>query len=311
MTDINTRSVLVPLKAGFIRIVLFLFSAVFLSIQWPAAESGLIYAGQRNTGEKPDGTAHVPGDSAQSAADISFPGPADDPGADRTGPVPADSAREPVSHNPRALRYNGIYLTSNVAANTGLLKAVIARCRETVISGLVIDMKDDNGRFAYRSRLPLAGLIGSNTRRMADPRQTVSLLHQNGLIACARVVCFKDPRLALYAGPDSTYPYAVIDSSTGLPWKQKNGETWANPYDERVHDYLIGLVDELVSFGFDQVQLDYIRFPTDGEMSMILYPVAIDSVNKADVLSLFLTRVRSRLESSGTSLAVDVFGWVP
>lgn len=224
-------------------------------------------------------------------------------------PPPPPVSPPPVS--PRALRYNAIYLNSGSVANDALMDKFIQRVRGTAINGFVMDMKDDMGRLSWRSRLPLAALCGSNTRRLSDPAAMVKKLHDNGLVACARVVSFKDPLLASYAGPDSTYPYAVLNSANGRPWEQDNGELWVNPYDSRVQEYLIGVVEELLSFGFDQVQMDYIRFPTDGKIGQLKYPVVIDSLEKIEVISGFLSRVRQTVDRHNASLSVDVFGWVP
>ncbi|MBN2288700.1 MAG: hypothetical protein JXQ83_05160 [Candidatus Glassbacteria bacterium] len=218
---------------------------------------------------------------------------------------------EPQSDNPLALRYNGIYISGATAGIRRKVEEFIDSVRGTVVGGFVIDMKDDHGRLSYTSSLPLAAEIGANTRRLRDPAGLVEELHGHGLIACARVVAFKDPLLAGHAAGDSTWPYAVLDSATGAPWEQDNGELWANPYDERVHDYLLGIIGELISFGFDQIQLDYTRFPTDGKIGHCWYPVTIDSLNRADVMRLFLSKVSRTLEGSRVSLAVDVFGWVP
>jgi len=215
-----------------------------------------------------------------------------------------------ISFNPKALCYNGIYLNSWTAANSRRIDELITKSKGTPIGGFVIDMKDDHGFLSYTSKVPLAARIGANTKRIKDPAALVRRLHENGLVASARVVTFKDPILASYSA-DSTFPYAVLDSATGLPWEQDNGERWANPYDPRVHDYLLELIEELLEFGFDQIQLDYLRFPSDGEVSRCLYPVVIDSLHKADVIGLFLKKLRERIDTTEASLAVDVFGWVP
>jgi hypothetical protein len=219
---------------------------------------------------------------------------------------------EPQSDNQLALRYNGIYLSGITAAVERKIEALIDSAKGTPVGGFVIDMKDDLGRLSYTSKVSLAAKIGANTRRLRNPDSLVSKLHQNGLIACARIVSFKDPLLAGYLAEDSTYPYAVLDSATNMPWRQDNGERWSNPYDEKVQNYLLELIEELVSFGFDQIQLDYIRFPSDGKVGHCVYPVVIDSLNRADVLGLFLSKIREKLDCGHrVSLAVDVFGWVP
>ena len=226
-------------------------------------------------------------------------------------PPKYEPPNRPMSDNPRALRYNGIYLTGYSASSEKKVGNLIEESRGTVVGGFVMDMKDDQGHLTYRSEHPLSRLIGSGTGRLRNPKLLVDRLHDEGLIATARVVCFKDPILAGYAGPDSTFPFAVHDSATGRPWRQDNGEIWANPYHPEVREYLTYIVEELVCFGFDQIQLDYIRFPSDGDISRCVYPVKIDSLNRAEVIGHFLSRVRNKVDEQGVSLAADVFGWVP
>ncbi|MBW7995055.1 MAG: hypothetical protein FVQ81_00500 [Candidatus Glassbacteria bacterium] len=229
------------------------------------------------------------------------PPPAEDSAA-------ADTALPPP--NPRALRYNAIYISSGAIANGELMAKYIEKAKRYKLGGFVMDMKDDRGYLSWRSEHPVARKIGSGTGRLSDPNELVKLLHDNGLLACARVVAFKDPLLSQYV-ENGAYPYAVLDSSTGFPWEQDNGETWANMMDESIHEYLIGIIAELVAFGFDQIQLDYLRFPSDGPTERCFYPVAIDSLNKAEVIGLFLSRVRQVTDTADVSLAADVFGWVP
>ncbi len=226
---------------------------------------------------------------------------------------PEDSAARDTleqASNPLALRYNGIYLSSGAIAKDALMEKYIARAKQHGIGGFVMDMKDDRGYLSWRSEHPVARKIGSGTGRLSDPAALVKRLHDNGLIACARVVTFKDPLLSEYV-ENGAYPYAVLDNSTGFPWKQNNGETWANMMDERVHEYITSIVTELVAFGFDQIQLDYIRFPSDGPTERCYYPVAIDSLNKAEIIGLLLSKVRNVTGKAGVSLAADVFGWIP
>ncbi len=255
-------------------------------------------------------TALVAADTAIVADSLASPAAADTVAlaAAAADSAARDSSRQSV--NPLALRYNGIYLNSGAIARDELMEKYIARAKQYGIGGFVMDMKDDRGYLSWRSRHPLAKKIGSGTGRLSDPAALVKLLHDNGLVACARVVVFKDPLLSEYI-ENGAYPYAVLDSTTGFPWKQDNGETWANMMDERVHEYITGIVAELVAFGFDQIQLDYIRFPSDGPTGRCYYPVAIDSLNKAEIIGLLLSKVRSVTDTAGVSLAADVFGWVP
>ncbi|MFH1068269.1 MAG: putative glycoside hydrolase, partial [Candidatus Glassbacteria bacterium] len=155
---------------------------------------------------------------------------------ERAGQLIAEAtARE----NPRVLRFNAIYLNSGSVASNKLMDRFIERARKYSLGGFVMDMKDDHGYLSYTSRLPLAKKIGSNTRRVGDTASLVRRVHESGLTVTARVVCFKDRLLAGYS-ENGAFPFAVLDSTTGSPWKQDNGEIWANPYHPEVHGYLSG-----------------------------------------------------------------------
>ena len=84
----------------------------------------------------------------------------------------------------------------------------------------------------------------------------------------ARIVVFKDKHLSEYAGGK----YAVWNYNTGKAWVGTKDsaattfydENWVDPYCEEVWEYNVEIAKELISRGFDEVQFDYIRFPTDG-----------------------------------------------
>ena len=56
------------------------------------------------------------------------------------------------------------------------------------------------------------------------------------------------PDLAVRIGAHAERLYAV-------------GENWLDAYSPEVQDYLIDIALELQSFGFDEIQFDYMRFP--------------------------------------------------
>ena len=93
---------------------------------------------------------------------------------------------------------------------------------------------------------------------------------------------FKDKALALYDGGT----YAFLDRKTGKPWgvfrtytDEKTGETrteqvefWVDPYNEEVRAYNAAIAEEVASLGVDEIQFDYIRFPSDGDTSTLTPP---------------------------------------
>lgn len=101
---------------------------------------------------------------------------------------------------------------------------------------------------------------------------------------------------------------SVVDRKTGGLWADKSGLHWANPYETMVWDYNIALCKELVKIGFDEIQFDYVRFPSDGDLKNIHYPVVIKKITKAGCIGRFLKAAFTELHSTGVWLSVDVFG---
>ena len=66
---------------------------------------------------------------------------------------------------------------------------------------------------------------------------------------------------------------------------------------------------EARDFGFDEINFDYIRFPSDGDMSDISYPWS-SSTPKTVVLENFFKYLSESLLDSGLTTSADLFGMV-
>jgi hypothetical protein len=166
----------------------------------------------------------------------------------------------------------------------------------------VLHAKDPLGRLYWNSRNPLAYEIGASVKHAAL-ESAVRLLNQKGIWAAAKLDVFQDS-LLVRRHPDM----GVLDSQTKEPWEDRKGLHWANPYDRRVWDYVIELSLELVAFGVDEIQFDYIRFPSDGNLSVIEYPQKQGNLSRQECIGEFLAYTAQRLKPSGVLISVDVFG---
>ena len=101
---------------------------------------------------------------------------------------------------------------------------------------------------------------------------------------------------------------SVMDSASDTPWTDANDLHWANPSDSRVWDYNIALSKELARMGFDEIQFDYVRFPSDGDLSIISYPNTLPGFSKSDCIASFLEKAHDELKPLGVSISADVFG---
>lgn len=166
----------------------------------------------------------------------------------------------------------------------------------------VLHVKDPMGRLFWKSKNERAINMGAPVGR-GSLEATVRALKQKGIWTAAKLDVFQDSLLVI------NHPeLGVADSETGKLWADKKGLHWANPYDRRVWEYTISLCQELIEIGVDEIQFDYVRFPSDGNMSTIEYPVILEGIRHAECIGKFLAFANSRLKPSGIIISVDLFG---
>ena len=133
----------------------------------------------------------------------------------------------------------------------------------------------------------------------------IAALKGRGIYTVARIVTFKDTVLAQHR-PD----LAIIDTRTGKPWIDNEKLAWVDPFREEVWDYDIAIAKEAVAKGFDEIQFDYVRFPTDGKLSAARYSRPNNSQTRLPTIAGFLAKARRELGPTGAFLGADVFGYI-
>jgi hypothetical protein len=172
------------------------------------------------------------------------------------------------------------------------------------INAAVLHVKDPHGRIRWVSGNEQAAEIGAVASNGLVERTLRQLRAQN-FWTIAKLDVFVDHQLVTKR-PDM----GIIDIQSGDPWSDKKGLYWANPYNQQVWEYNIALCKELVRLGFDEIQFDYIRFPSDGNLSAIEYPLNTGKYNKTECIAKFLELAHAKLKPMGVTISVDVFGMV-
>lgn len=187
-----------------------------------------------------------------------------------------------------------------LASLPGKLDEYIALKRKG-LNAIELDVKDENGQVAFApAGVPLARKVGA-VYRYYDPEQVAAKIHAAGLYLIARVVTFEDPLLS--AGD----PAVAIRRADGSRWLSSSGLGWTNPYDKRVWRYDVGIAAAAAKAGFDEIQFDYVRFPSDGDLSQIRYPGAHPQPMGWTV-PMFAKYAAARLHPLGVRVSADVFG---
>lgn len=204
----------------------------------------------------------------------------------------------PIPENVQA-----VYSTGWVMGTPKLRKQMINSLKEYGYNSIVIDIKDEAGHLTYNSSVQTAIDIKASQRMVANINDLITELHDNGLYVIGRIVTFKDPT---YASKITDIAYKKSDGSV---WQDYAGNKWPNPYNKASWEYPIALAKEAAELGFDEIQFDYVRFPSsEGRVSQIAYGFEFGSKTKADIIVEFLEKVMTELESYDVQVSVDVFG---
>jgi hypothetical protein len=170
----------------------------------------------------------------------------------------------------------------------------------TELNALVIDVKEEG--VYVETGVDLFHEAGTVVPYY-DVATVLDVLHARDIYAIARLVVFKDTLLA-EARPD----LAVADAATGGPWRDMNGVAWVNPFSEEVWAANIDLAEELVGLGFDEIQFDYVRFPTDGDLEAMDFGREVTESVRVETIAGFLGEARTSLAPGG-KVGADVFGF--
>ncbi|HSA14830.1 MAG TPA: putative glycoside hydrolase, partial [Spirochaetota bacterium] len=135
-------------------------------------------------------------------------------------------------------------------------------------------------------------------------KEVLRILKINGFYTVARIAVFRDHLLA------ETDPSLAIQSARGGVWNRGEKEIWCDPTNRKVQDYNIALAAELCSMGADEIQFDYIRFPTVGNQSDARYRNDFGAMGKQSVIAHFLKRARREISSRNALVSIDIFGVV-
>ncbi len=198
----------------------------------------------------------------------------------------------------------GLYANATMAGHSsfpGLLDKMAAHG----MNALVIDAKDVTGLFTYPSKVPLAIAVDANKRAtITSFERLVRAAHARNIRVVARVTCFRDE----YLGP-KRHAFAVQKKGGGAHVAPSKIVDWLDPANPDVQQYLFDVVDEVVAAGVDEVQLDYVRYPTEGIWDAD-FKLKERNLTTRGVITGFVEKMHEHTKSHGVALSLDVFGVV-
>lgn len=216
----------------------------------------------------------------------------------------------PVLHlkTPEPLR--AIYMTSCVAGSRPFRDTLARLIEETELNSVVIDVKDWSGYLSFVPEAPALLPFVSPRCAVRDLQEFIRTLHEKGIYVIGRITVFQDPVLSKRR-PE----LAVARRTDGGIWKDYKGLTYTDPGSEEVWKYTVSVAKESYALGFDELNFDYVRFPSDGPMDDIAYPWS-GVREKSAVLESFFAYLSRELKAvhpaaapaQSPILSVDLFG---
>lgn len=217
--------------------------------------------------------------------------------------APNAPAAVPTGQAPRYIK--GIYVSYYALGSAAHMARVQELLETTELNAVVMDVKGDRGYLAYPTQVALAHEIGAAGRPMVRDWATfMQWFKERHIYTIGRIVVFKDDLLA--AGHPE---WAVRDARTGGAWKDGEGLGWGDPHVRPVQDYNIALAVEAARLGFDEIQFDYVRFPSDGAVGQAVFAGPNDAENRVAAIGGFLARAREALAPLGVRVSADIFGY--
>jgi hypothetical protein len=167
-----------------------------------------------------------------------------------------------------------IYMTACVASTIDFKQDLVDLIEQTELNSIIIDIKDFTGTISFDTGLNLEGENGAGCRAKNLP-DFIKTLKEKGIYTIARITVFQDP---FYA---KLHPeLAVKKKSDGTIWMDHKGLNFIDVGAKKYWDYILEIAKASHQIGFDEINFDYIRFPSDGNMNDIYFSHVADILEK-------------------------------
>ncbi len=199
----------------------------------------------------------------------------------------------PIVHVAPPAQVKALYMSSWVASTPSVRARLVKLITTTELNAVVIDVKDNTGTVTWNGRM-----------KKGDLEEFVKELHSHDIYVIGRVAVFQDQH---YAG---LHTQDAVQKQDGSLWKSKKGEAWVDTGSQAMWDYVIGIGKEAHDIGFDEINLDYIRFSTEGVYDGLMFPHSKERAHtdRVGVVSEFYKYVTDAFRAEGIPVSGDVFG---
>lgn len=201
------------------------------------------------------------------------------------------------------VKAKGIYVSAYVAGTPSVMDELIAEIDRTEANAVVIDLKDDFGRVVCNMDSELIQDVGSVKTYIPNADGLMKKLKSHKIYAIARIPAFRDAWLG------EARPEWCIKKADGSLFKDRDGNSWLNPYCKEAWEYLVEIGRQAGKLGFDEVQFDYVRSCTEKGMKEAAFDEEQTAGrSRTDIICEFMEYAYTELREEGLFVSADVFG---
>lgn len=221
--------------------------------------------------------------------------------ASSTSPAPKEEQKPLATHLPTPVPLKAIYMSQCVVGTPSFRADLVKLIDETELNAVVIDIKDYTGKISFRTDNPVLKDSVSGACGAVDMESFIKVLHEKQIYVIGRITVFQDPYYT------SQHPEAAVQKKSGGVWKDNKGLAFVDVGAKQFWDYIVELGRISYAIGFDELNFDYVRYPSDGPMLEALYTHS-EGKSKPQMLEEFFKYLTEALRPTGAALSADLFG---
>jgi len=206
-----------------------------------------------------------------------------------------------VIHLATPAQVKGIYMSQCVVGTPSFRERLVKLIDTTELNSVIIDIRDYTGKISFTTDNPILKDMVSDACGASDMKSFISELHDKNIYVIGRITVFQNPYYT------KAHPEQAVQKKGGGVWKDNKGLSFVDVGAKPYWDTVVELSKVSYEQGFDEINYDYVRFPSDGPMSQVVYSWG-KGLTKADALKEFFQYLHDKLEPTGAILSVDLFG---
>ncbi|MEN9604477.1 MAG: hypothetical protein RJB39_162 [Candidatus Parcubacteria bacterium] len=222
-------------------------------------------------------------------------------------PTPVIEEVPVMQHVKTPENVRGVYVSAYSFMSDSFRTRLDTMIDNTTVNSIVVDIKDAPGTIMFDIGLDTPCVKASLSK--AGVESNIKHYHEKGIYVIARIAVFRDECYV-----KNNLELAVQDK-VGNPWRDNGGHYWLAPHEQQTREYIRDIAKAVFDRGFDEIQLDYIRYPSDGNMANLKYEytdtIAASSTlmeKRRATIHEFVGYMRSELKD--IPLSTDIFGMV-